>query len=202
MKVVNLKMIKKIFQKNKMSLIVLLSLFLSTPKANSAEKLSLVNGIFSRSIEIKHIDHLAKTGEAKGSLKNLLKLSSIKPKDLQDLLSQKYKLPLVTTSKLMYSKIGKVIILRVAEIIHPHKITDNQITLPAIRSGVINGIVKSNGELTLMQFIKSYPNKVMAINIPSLKKVLNKVDSMSELISFFSNSPLEKLKNTQEKALD
>ena len=35
---------------------------------------------------------------------------------------------------------------------------------------------------------------VVAINIDELEKVINKVESMSELVEFFSDSPLEKLK--------
>ena len=94
----------------------------------------------------------------------------------------------------MYSTIGEVIILRVAKIIHPRKINDKNITIPAIRAAVIDGIVKNNGNLNFLQFIKSYPNKTMAINVPALYKILNRVESMSELIKFFSTSPLEGIK--------
>ena len=91
----------------------------------------------------------------------------------------------------MYSTIGEVIIMRIAKIIHPLKIKDNAISVPAIRSAVANGIVKGNGKLNLLQFLKSYPNKTISINIPALYKILNKVESMNELIKFFSDSPLK-----------
>ena len=48
-----------------------------------------------------------------------------------------------------------------------------------------------------MQFLKSYPNKTIAINIPALNKVLNKAESMSELINFFSGSPLPEIKKSK-----
>ncbi len=179
---------------SKLILTLLVNLFVFIPSGKSAEQLSLVNGLFSRTIPMSSIEDLAITGEAKGTLKNLMRLSNQSPKELANLLNQEYELPLVTTTKLMYSSIGQVIILRVAKIIHPRKIKDKAITVSAIRSGVINGISKRNGKLNLIQFLKSYPNKTIAINIPALNKVLNKVDSMSELIKFFSGTPLQEIK--------
>ena len=171
-----------------------LNFFVLIPIAKSAEQLSLINGIFSRNISIELIEDLAKTGKAKGSLKNILNLSNQSPVEISNLLNQKYDLPLETTSKLIYSSIGEVIILRVAKIIYPIKIKDKSITIPAIRSGVISGIVQGNGKLNLIQFLKSYPNKTIAINIAALNKILTKVESMSELIQFFSGSSLKEIK--------
>ncbi len=173
---------------------LLLNFFILSSSAKSAEQISFVSGIFNRTITIDLLDNLAKTGEAQGSLKNILKFSNQSPKDLANLLNQEFDLPLTITSKLMYSTIGEVIILRVAKIIYPIKIRDKSITVPAIRSGVIGGILIGNGKLSLIQFFKSYPNKTIAINIPALSKIINKVDSMSELIKFFSSSPLEGIK--------
>ncbi len=171
-----------------------LNIFLITPSAKPAENILLENGIFSRTISINSVEELATTGKAKGTLKNLMRLSNQSPEKISNLLNQEYKLPLVTTTKLMYSSIGEVVIFRVSKIIHPKKIRDKSITIPAIRSGVISGIIEGEGKLNLMQFLKSYPNKTIAINIPALNKVLNKVESMSELINFFSGSPLPEIK--------
>ena len=177
-------------------LIIILSLNLSLfiPSAKSAENLSLVHGIFNRTISIDLIEDLAKTGEATGSLKNLLRLGNQSPKTIAELLNEEYDLKLVTISKLMYSSIGQVILLRIAKIIHPIKIKDQAITIPALRSAVVSGVLKGNGKLNLIQFLKSYPNKAIAINIPALNKVLSKVESMTELIKFFSGAPLEDMK--------
>ncbi len=184
--------LKKMRQSNIPYLLGLIYLF-NLPSVNSAEQISFVSGIFNRTIPIEYLDHLAKTGETKGSLENIISLSNQDPEKLASLLNQSVDLPLVTTSKLMYSKIGDVIIKRVAKIIYPIRIHDISITVPAIRAGVTNGIVVGNGKLTLIQFLKSYPNKIMAINMPALNQVIDKVDSMSDLVKFFSDSPLEKL---------
>ena len=78
-----------------------------------------------------------------------------------------------------------------SKIIYPIKLPDTAISIPAIRSAVISGIVIGNGKLTLIQFLKSYPNKTIAINIPALSKIISKVESVSDLVKFFSNSPLD-----------
>ena len=194
MQIIVNKMNRKYLKVKQLILILSLNLSLFIPYAKSAENLSLVHGIFNRTISIDLIEDLAKTGEAKGSLKNLLHLSNQSPKTIAELLNEEYDLKLVTISKLMYSSIGQVILLRIAKIIHPIKIKDQAITIPALRSGVISGVLKGNGKLNLIQFLKSYPNKTIAINIPALNKVLNKVESMTELIKFFSGAPLEDMK--------
>ena len=188
------KMNRKYLKVKQLILILSLNLSLFIPYAKSAENLSLVHGIFNRTISIDLIEDLAKTGEATGSLKNLLRLSNQSPKTIAELLNEEYDLKLVTISKLMYSSIGQVILLRIAKIIHPIKIKDQAITIPALRSGVVSGVLKGNGKLNLIQFLKSYPNKTIAINIPALNKVLKKVESMTELIKFFSGAPLEDMK--------
>ena len=188
------KMNKKYFKVKQLIIILSLNLSLFIPSAKSAENLSLVHGIFNRTISIDLIEDLAKTGEATGSLKTLLRLSNQSPKTIAELLNEEYDLKLVTISKLMYSSIGQVILLRIAKIIHPIKIKDQAITIPALRSAVVSGVLKGNGKLNLIQFLKSYPNKAIAINIPALNKVLSKVESMTELIKFFSGAPLEDMK--------
>ena len=187
-------MVRKLLFIKKLLLILSLNIFLIPQTGKTAEYILLENGIFSRTISIKSVEELAKTGKAKGSLKNLMRLSNQSPEKISNLLKQEYDLPLVTTSKLMYSTIGDVIILRVSKIIYPKKIKDKSIAIPAIRSGVTSGIIKGKGKLSLIQFLKSYPNKTIAINIPALNKVLKKAESMSELIKFFSGSPLPDIK--------
>ncbi len=165
----------------------------------TAEKITFVNGLFNRTVSVKSLEYLAQTGTADQSLKGIMRLSNQDPKDISNLLKEEIELPLVVTSKLMYSTIGEVIIHRVAKIIHPPITQEPHVTIPAIRSAVIDGIVKGNGKINLIQFLKSYPNKIIAIDIPALLKVTDKVDSMSELVKFFSESPLERMKEGGSK---
>ncbi len=185
---------KQLIYLNGLVLSLCVNSFLLIPSIKSAENLSLDYGIFNRTISIESLNQLAKTGKAKRRLKNIIKISNQSSNEIASLLNENLELELVITSKLMYSKIGEAILLQVAKIIHPKKITDKSISIPALRSGVIKGIVKGNGKLSLIEFMKSYPNKTIAIDVPELIKVLDKVESISELIKFFSNSPLKGIK--------
>ena len=55
---------------------------------NAATNVAFVSGGFRRSVSVESIEHLAKTGEAKGVLKDLLKFGSQDPKHISNLLNQ------------------------------------------------------------------------------------------------------------------
>ncbi len=160
---------------------------------SAAKKVAFVSGGFRRSVSVKSLEYLAKTGKAKGTLEDLLAIGKQKPEKISELLNQKVELPIVLTSRLINSRIGEAIVGRVARVIHPIKIKDPAVAIPAIRAGVILGIASNDEGLTAIDFLKAYPNEIMAINLPELFKVVNKVESVSDLIKFFSSSPLEKL---------
>ena len=182
----------------------ILSIFLiiSIPCKNvkAAEEIAFVSGIFRRNVSIEEIERIAKNKNAKGFIGELAILSKEDPEEISRILTQKVELPIPLTSKLMYTKIGEVIIKRIAKIIYPLKIQKDSVTIPAIRSAVIKGLVDGNGEINLISFLKSYPNKIIAVNVPALFKVLEKVESISDLVEFFSNSPLENLKKGTMKS--
>ena len=86
---------------------------------HAATEVALVSGAFRRSIPVKEIEHLAETGEATGLFKDLLELSGQDPSEVAQILNQSLKLPLVLSSRLIYTRIGEAILRRVARIIHP-----------------------------------------------------------------------------------
>ena len=160
----------------------------------AAEEIIFYKGIFSRKILVKDLEEFVKTNKPNKKISNLIKLSNQKKEDVSILIKQEFDLPLVLTSNILNGKIGNVIIKRASKIIYPNKNKNPNISMPAIRSGIIKGIVLGGGKINLILFFKSYPNKVIAIDVDSLSKTIDKVESMSDLINFFSNSPLEKLK--------
>ena len=101
------------------------------------------------------------------------------------------------TSRLISTRIGDVILHRVARIIHPLKVPDPEVSVPAIRAAVINGLQVDDGGLTAIKFLEAYPTDVMAVNIPALMAVIEKAQSISGLVRFFSESPLDGLKDAQ-----
>ena len=169
------------------------SVFFTPTRA--ATDVALVSGAFRRSIPVKEIRHLADTGEAIGLLSDLLKLSKQNPEDVSKLLNQKLNLPLVLTSRLVNTRIGDAIIRRVAKIIYPIYAPEPAVSVPAIRAGVINGLQLESDGLSAISFLEAYPNDVMAVNLPALFGVIEKAQSVADLVKFFSDSPLDGLKD-------
>ena len=165
--------------------------------ALAAKDVALISGAFRRSIPVKDIEHLAKTGEARGLLEQLLVLSKQDPEDVAKLLNQKLDLPLVLTSRLINTRIGEAIIRRVGQILYPIYTPQPEVSIPALRAGVINGLHNSGDGLTAVDFLKAYPNEVLAVNLPALFSVIDKAQSISGLVQFFSDSPLDGLKEAK-----
>ena len=168
------------------------SLSLTVP-AQAAVDVALVSGAFRRSIPVRDIAHLARTGEARGLLDDLLTLSDQDPAQVAALLNKNLNLPLVLTSRLVNTRIGEALTRRMAQIIHPIALRDPAISVPAIRAAVIEGLQSPEG-LTAVSFLENYPNAVMAINLPALFSVIEKAESIAGLVRFFSDSPLDGLK--------
>ena len=164
--------------------------------ALAAKDVALVSGAFRRSIPVQEFEHLAETGEAIGMLGNLLEFSGQQPEQVAKLLNQSISLPLVLTSRLIETRIGEAIIRKVSKIIYPIYTPQPEVSVPAIRAGVINGLQSSKG-LTAVSFFKAYPNDVMAVNLPALFGVMEKAESIAGLVQFFSDSPLDGLKEAK-----
>ena len=171
-----------------------LSLLTVVSPSLAATDVALVSGGFRRSIPVKEFEHLANTGEAIGLLGNLLEISKQDPEKMSKLLNQQLSVPLVLTSRLINTRIGEAIIRRVARIIYPIYTPQAEVSVPAIRAGIINSFQQPDG-LTAIGFLKAYPNQVMAVNLPALFAVIEKTESIASLVKFFSDSPLDGLKD-------
>ncbi|WP_244282233.1 alpha/beta hydrolase [Synechococcus sp. UW140] len=168
-----------------------------SPPSQAAKDVALVSGAFRRSISVADLAYLAETGKPRGLMVDILRLSKQDPEDVAKLLNQELNLPLVLTSRLMSTRIGDVIIRRVARIIYPLMVPAPEVSVPAIRAGVINGLQIGDGGLTAIKFLEAYPAEVMEVNIPALMAVIEKAQSISGLVQFFSESPLDGLKDAQ-----
>lgn len=161
--------------------------------AQAAVDVALVSGAFRRSIQVSDIAHLAKTEEPRGLLSDLLKLSGQEPTQVAELLNKNLDVPLVLSSRLMNTRIGEALIRRIAQIIYPITSSESSVSVPAIRAAVIEGFQRPEG-LTAVSFLEAYPNPVMAVNLPALFTVIEKAESIAGLVQFFSDSPLDGLK--------
>ena len=94
----------------------------------------------------------------------------------------------------MYSEIGNVVLTRLSKIIHPPNARDEVTGKLALRASVIKAIDLGEGKINLINFLEGYPTKTVILNVNALSKIMNKVESISELLEFFTDSPLNKIK--------
>ena len=174
---------------------IILLILLVIPNAKGAENLFIYKGTFSRTIKIEELYKFKKTKKPSNKLKNLIKITNQREKELHKILSLKIEVPLKTSSKLMNSKIGEVFLSRLSKIIFTNKISNKELNSKAIRSGILLSSFNNNQKINIIDFFKAYPNKNVAIDLNALSKALKKVESLKELIEFYSDSPFKKLKD-------
>ena len=175
-------------------ILVISPLFLNVPKANTAEEIKIIYSIFSRTIKVNSLKTFAKEGKSTRELKRILKATGSPDKEIRTILNKDFEVPITIASKLVYSEIGDVFLTRLSSIIHPPRATDERTGMLALRASVIQGISIGNGKINLINFFEGYPTKTIILDVSALSKVMNKVESISELLTFFTNSPLEKIK--------
>ncbi|MCS5706317.1 alpha/beta hydrolase [Synechococcus sp. FGCU-3] len=158
----------------------------------AADNLVFVTGAFRRSISVDDLAHLAKTGEARGLLVDVLAISRQKPAAVAKLLNESITLPVTLVSRLLNTRIGEAILARVARILYPMKA--KEVGIPALRSAIVMGIVEGNGSLSAISFFRAYPTRELEVSIPALLNLMGKASSISELVRFFSESPLDGLR--------
>ena len=175
-------------------LLVSYPLFFNLPKANAAEEIKITYSIFSRTIKVNSLKTFAKEGKSTRKLKKILKATGSSDKEIREVLNKDFELPITIASKLVYSEIGNVFLTRLSSIIHPPRANDERTGMLALRASVIQGINLGDGKINLIKFFEAYPTKTVILDVSALSKVMNKVESISELLTFFTNSPIEKIK--------
>ncbi|MBV2352192.1 alpha/beta hydrolase [Synechococcus sp. HK05] len=169
-----------------------LGLIGSSPAAIAAENVVFVTGAFRRSIAVTDLEYLADTGQARGLIADVLLIAKQKPEEVSKLLKAELSIPLLLTSRLLSTRLGEALLARIAQIIYP--LYAKRAGIPALRAGVINALVATGGKLSAISFLKAYPVDEMEVSIPALLAVLQKAKSVSELIQFFMESPLDGLR--------
>ena len=175
-------------------ILIISPLFFYFPKANSAEEIKITYSIFSRTIKVNSLKTFAKEGKSTRKLKRILKATGSPDKEIRTVLNKDFEVPITIASKLVYSEIGNVFLTRLSSVIHPPRATDERTGILALRASVIQGINIGSGKINLINFFEAYPTKTIILDVNALSKVMNKVESISELLTFFTNSPLDKIK--------
>ena len=169
-------------------------IFFNAPKAQSAEKIKIIYSVFSRTVTVDSLKTFAKNGNSSKSLRKILNATGSSDEKIQSILNNKFEIPITIASKLVYSEIGNVFLNRLSSILHTPNTNDKRTGILALRSSVIKGLYTGNGKINLVSFFESYPTKTVILNVNALSKVMNKVQSISELLDFFTSKPLEKIK--------
>ena len=175
-------------------ILVISPLFSNCPKANAAEDIKIIYSIFSRTINVNSLKTFAEEGNSTKNLKRILRATGSSNKEIRSILNEDFEIPITIASKLVYSEIGNVFLRRLSSIIHPPRADDERTGMLALRASIVQGINLGNGKINLIRFFESYPTKTVILDVNALSKVMNKVESISELLDFFTNSPLEKIK--------
>ena len=123
-----------------------------------------------------------------------MEATGVPEKQIRSVLNKDFEIPITIASKLVYSEIGNIFLTRLSSIIHPPRANDERTGMLALRASVIKGIQIGDGKINLIRFFEGYPTRTIILDVNALSKVMNKVESISELLDFFTNSPLEKIK--------
>ena len=169
-------------------------LLFNIPKTNAAEEIKIIYSIFSRTIKVDSLKKFAEDGDSTKKLKKIFKTTGSPDEEIRAVLNKEFEIPITIASKLVYSEIGNVFLKRLSSIIHPPRANDERTGMLALRASVIQGINLGNGKINMVNFFEGYPTKTIILDVNALSKVMNKVESISELLDFFTDSPLEKIK--------
>ena len=180
----------------KIFLILITSIIFFNNKVNAAEDIKIIYSVFSRTVTIDSLKNFANNGTSSNKLKRILKATGSTDREIQSVLNKNFEIPITIASKLVNSEIGKVFLKRLSSIIHPPNANDEITGMLALKSSVIKGLYIGDEKINLIKFFESYPTKTVILNVNALSKVMNKVESISELLNFFTNEPLDKIKKS------
>ncbi len=177
-------------------LFIIFNPFLLINKVRSADEIKIIYSIFSRTISVNSLKNYSLTGKAEKNLERLLNATSASNEEILKILNNNFDIPLPIASKVLYSEIGSVILSRISKIIHTPKTRDQITGKLALRSSVIKAIYLGKGKINLINIFENYPTKTVILNVSALSKILNKVESINELLEFFTDSPISKIKES------
>jgi hypothetical protein len=165
---------------------------------HAADNVVFVTGAFRRSISVADLVFLAETGEARGLMVDVLAVAKQKPAEIAKLLKAELAIPLVLTSRLLNTRLGEAVLARVAQIVYP--LYAKKVGIQALRAGILNALAKGDGRISAITFLQAYPVGEMEVSIPALMAVLAKAKSISQLVQFFADSPLDGLRTPAKPA--
>ena len=186
--------LSKFFKEKIFFILISSQLIFNVSKIDAAEEIKITYSIFSRTVKINSLKTFAEEGVSTRKLNRILNATGSTDDEIRAVLNKDFEIPITIASKLVNSEMGNIFLTRLSSIIHTPKSDDERTGMLALRASVIQGIDIGNGKINLIRFFEGYPTKTVILDVNALSKVMNKVESISELLEFFTNSPLEKIK--------
>jgi len=121
-----------------------------------------------------------------------------KPAEVSKLLKAELNLPVVLTSRLLNTRLGEAVPARVSQIVYP--LYAKRVGIQALRAGILNALAQGDGRISAISFLKAYPVAEMEVSLPALLAVMEKAQSISQLVQFFTDSPLDGLRSPAKPA--
>ena len=150
----------------------------------AAERVTLVVGPFSRSVDVEELRRFSEGAEPEGFIKAALRISNIPHDKARSVLAKRVDIPFTLLGRLLYTDLGESFLGRMATIFYPRHATDAGVA--ALRSGAILSVARSEtGRLNPVDFLESYPNKEIVVNVPRLLYLLSRLNSIEEVAEFF-----------------
>ena len=121
-------------------------------KANAAEEIKIIYGIFSRTIKVNSLETYAREGKSRKKLRRILKATGSPDKEIRSVLNKNFEIPITIASKLVYSEIANIFLTRLSSIIHPPRAKDIRTGKLALKASVIQGLNLGKGKINLLNF--------------------------------------------------
>jgi len=154
------------------------------PAARAAEKVVLVVGPFNRSLQVKELREFSNGGKPRGILRAALRISNVPEEDARSALGNQVDVPFTLLGRLLYTELGEAFLGRMATIFYPQHAPE--VGIQALRSGAILSMAQSEtGKVSPMDFLESYPNRNIVVDVPRLLYLLSRLDSVQEVSEFF-----------------
>lgn len=176
------------------ALLLAVSVAMAAAPAVATENIVFVSGAFRRTIYTRDLESFVRTGVPSGLLADVLRFSKQNPASVRSLLTTELPVPVTLTSRLLNTRIGVALLTRATAVVHPLRAP--RAGVPALRSALVLGVADGGGKLSPLGVLRAYPAEEMAIDLPQLLGLLKKASTISDLVRFFSEAPLDGLRGS------
>jgi hypothetical protein len=137
-----------------------------------------------RTLTIKSVENLAKTGEPEGLMSAILEDIGESPETAQQILTETVDYPVGAADRLFNSEAGKDILTQLSEGFLP--ISEGEEGEQALRSAIIMSLA-DDGSLSVLAILQNYPVDA-AIDLDTVLTYSDNFTGLDKLVEFFSSS--------------